>query len=259
MGETTRRRHSSPVLAALAAVVMALAVVVAPVSAWATGSEAMYRLYNQWTGDHMFTTSQAEYDSLAGMGWTPEGVAWQAPLEGEAVYRLYNPYSGDHFYTTNPSEYASLGAAGWSQEGVAFHSADSAGKRVYRLYNRWLTAGTHLYTTDRSEYDYLRTLGWRGESIAFFGVSETGVPDTSPIPEVDPEPTPADNGSTTPTVNNNQTPQTDPQTDVVWVTPKGKKFHRRNCSTLNRSRVVNSMTRQEAIASGRGACKVCKP
>lgn len=55
------------------------------------------------------------------------------------------------------------------------------------------------------------------------------------------------------------TPASDPQADVVYVTPSGKKYHRQGCSTLSRSRTVISMSRSEAVASGRDACKVCKP
>ncbi len=131
----------------------------------------MYRLYNRWSGEHLFTTDYSEYSYLGSIGWTQEGVAWYAPASGgTAVWRLYNPYSGDHLYTGSASEYAYLGSIGWQQEGESFRSADasSGGAPIYRLYNRWLTAGTHLFTTDYSEYSYLGTLGWSQEGEAFY-------------------------------------------------------------------------------------------
>ena len=131
----------------------------------------MYRLYNRWSGEHLFTTDYSEYSYLGSIGWTQEGVAWYAPASGGTpVWRLYNPYSGDHLYTGSASEYAYLGSIGWRQEGESFRSADasSGGAPIYRLYNRWLTAGTHLFTTDYSEYAYLGTLGWSQEGEAFY-------------------------------------------------------------------------------------------
>ena len=131
----------------------------------------MYRLYNRWSGEHLFTTDYSEYSYLGSIGWTQEGVAWYAPASGGTpVWRLYNPYSGDHLYTGSASEYAYLATIGWRQEGEAFRSADpsSGGAPIYRLYNRWLTAGTHLFTTDASEYSYLGTLGWSQEGKVFY-------------------------------------------------------------------------------------------
>lgn len=131
----------------------------------------LYRLYNQWSGEHLFTADEGEYDSLAGIGWNQEGVAWSSPLSGGApVYRLYNPYSGDHFYTRDAGERGRLVDVGWNYEGVTFRSLDS-GMPIYRLYNPWLTQGTHLFTTDAQEYVRLCSLGWRGEEIAFYGLS----------------------------------------------------------------------------------------
>lgn len=128
------------------------------------------RLYNRWTGEHLFTTDTSEYGNLEAIGWTQEGIGWEAPATGdEPVYRLYNPYSGDHLYTGDAAEYGSLAGIGWIQEGVAFYSAGPTGTPVYRLYNRWLTAGTHLYTTDAAEYAHLSDLGWFKEGIALYG------------------------------------------------------------------------------------------
>ena len=47
---------------------------------------------------------------------------------------------------------------------------------MYRLYNRWLTAGTHLYTTDKAEYGRLVGLGWSGEGVKLYAASSPGGP-----------------------------------------------------------------------------------
>lgn len=134
----------------------------------------VYRLYNKYDGDHMFTTSKSEYDLLVSLGWNGEGKAWSAPGTSDTkVYRLYNPYSGDHFFTTSEEEYNNLGEIGWNQEGIAFYSADKdSGVAIYRLFNPYLVRGTHLFTTDKAEYDYLSSLGWSPENVAFYGLKD---------------------------------------------------------------------------------------
>ena len=83
---------------------------------------ALYRLYNPYTGEHLYTTDAHERDSLAAVGWSVEsdgasgaGVALVGDFEGMAanesykpLYRLYNPYAGDHHYTTDKNEYDRL-------------------------------------------------------------------------------------------------------------------------------------------------------
>lgn len=132
----------------------------------------VYRLYNPYSGEHLYTTSSSEYSYLATLGWKQEGTAWYSPESGDTpVYRLYNPYSGDHLYTTSTDECDALEALGWKKEGVAFYSNDSDDVTVYRLFNPYETVGTHLYTTSSSEYQYLATLGWKQEGAAFYGIS----------------------------------------------------------------------------------------
>lgn len=142
-----------------------------------TGAVPLWRLYNQWTGEHLYTTEAAEYTQLDTLGWSREGIAWMAPqASGTAVWRLYNPWSGDHLYTTSASEYQELVRYGWSGEGTVFFSAESDGVPIYRLYNPWLTAGTHLYTTSPAERNSLVRLGWQSEGTAFYGSAEEGSP-----------------------------------------------------------------------------------
>lgn len=184
------------------------------IGSW-SGVSGMLRLYNQWSGEHLYTTSEEEYNSLVALGWEGEGYTWGTwdpndrsgirafptvvvtdpdsfglvystgfvpddQTDLEPVYRLYNPYSGDHHYTTSEAEYDQLGQIGWSQEGPAFYAwvviedgqallreTGVAQRIVYRLYNPWLAVGSHLYTSDADERDSLVAQGWQYEGQTF--------------------------------------------------------------------------------------------
>lgn len=134
--------------------------------------EVLYRAYNPYTGEHLFTNSLGEYNSITSIGWRKEGVAWKAPVaSGSIVYRLYNPYSGDHHYTTDKSEYDKLATYGWKQEGTAWRSASSSDMPVYRLYNQYVSVGTHHYTTSLTEYNSLVQYGWKQEGTGWYGLN----------------------------------------------------------------------------------------
>ena len=135
-------------------------------------SKDMYRLYNRWTGEHFYTASATERDSLTSVGWTYEGVGWVAPTSGQKVYRLYNPYvkGGDHHYTMDVEEYNTLATLGWEQEGVGWRSGGTV--KVYRQYNPFAETGTHNYTTDENENDALVELGWEAEGVGWYAVSK---------------------------------------------------------------------------------------
>ncbi len=163
----------------LRALVVALAIVATvclglQVSAHAEEAEtiSIYRVYNKWTGEHIFTTDMHEYDTLSEAGWTEEGIAWEAPQKTDSpVYRLYNPSSGDHLFTALYREYLyDSEVLGWEREGIAFYSADRGATPVYRLHNPFEERGTHHYTTDKAEYDALGEAGWTQEDIAWFAL-----------------------------------------------------------------------------------------
>jgi hypothetical protein len=131
----------------------------------------IYRLYNQFSSEHLYTQDKNEYDVLVSYGWTGEGEAWVAPKTSDvAVYRLYNPFSGDHLYTSDKNEYTELQKIGWKGEDVAFYSAskEDGGDAIYRLFNPNETIGTHHLTSDKNEYTELQKIGWKGEDIAFY-------------------------------------------------------------------------------------------
>lgn len=136
--------------------------------------ETMHRLYNSFTGEHLYTKNTDEKDNLVALGWDYEGEEWTAPSKSETpVYRLFNKYveGGDHHYTTDKKEYDDCIAEGWTDEGVGWYSDDAKGVPLYRQYNPFAVTGTHNYTTSKGENDHLVSLGWREEEVGWYGVS----------------------------------------------------------------------------------------
>lgn len=143
------------------------------------------RMYNKWTGEHLFTTNALEVADLEARGWANEGTYWKAPAaDKEAnkdlmpVYRLYNPYTSDHLYTTDLVEYTNLMAAGWNGEEIKFYSAatpeldnkavvdtpDPEAEGIYRQFNPNVTVGTHNYG-GLAENKKLLDLGWKADGV----------------------------------------------------------------------------------------------
>ena len=138
----------------------------------------MYRLYNKYTSEHLYTASSEEMGHLCSVGWTYEGIGWVAPTSGEPVYRLYNPYTSDHHYTRSRVEYESLQRAGWSGEGIKWYSGGSIA--VYRQYNPYARTGSHNYTCSSFERDSLVKAGWSNEGVGWDAVA-VGHPVTDSI------------------------------------------------------------------------------
>ena len=45
---------------------------------------------------------------------------------------------------------------------------------------------------------------------------------------------------------------------LVYITPKGEVYHStQQCSSLSRSKTINSLTLGEAVTNGRRPCKIC--
>ncbi len=134
----------------------------------------IYRLYNPYSGEHLFTTNDWERQYLDSIGWNDEGIAWTSPsLSGVPVYRLFNPYTGEHHYTSNLGERNYLVLLGWHDEGIGWYSTDyhTKGTPIYRLFNPYISGiGAHHYTKNEFERDYLRSLGWNYEGIGWYGI-----------------------------------------------------------------------------------------
>lgn len=136
-------------------------------------TKTMHRLYNQWTGEHFYTSDTSEHDNLVKIGWTDEGTGWIAPeTSSKPVYRLFNKFveGGDHLFTLDASERDSLVKAGWTDEGIGWYSDDGEGVPLYRQYNPYSATGTHNYTTSKDENDNLVKEGWRAEGTSWYGV-----------------------------------------------------------------------------------------
>ena len=130
--------------------------------------QTMFRLYNPNSGEHFYTSSTVERDSIIAVGWQDEGTGWIAPTEGDPVYRLYNQYAGEHHYTTSVIERDMLVSVGWNDEGIGWYAGGE--RPLYRLYNPNAYANNHHYSTDVGERDILISIGWQDEGIAWYGI-----------------------------------------------------------------------------------------
>ena len=132
-----------------------------------------YRVLNEHSGAHFFTSDETEKDALVQGGWTDEGIGFKfAPVV--PVYRLYNNNNGDHFYTRNYDECNSLIDLGWAYEGdigyAGAEQTDYTPTPVYRLYNQY--NGQHLFTKSESEKNSLISNDWTYEGIAFYAIAD---------------------------------------------------------------------------------------
>lgn len=140
-----------------------------------TDANAIFRMYNPLSGEHLFTGDANEVETIRHGEWVYEGKAWYSPSTPEnqtmPVYRLYNKYSGDHHYTMDTNEVNVLTSQdGWVSEGIFFYSNPNNAIPVYRLFNPKATFATHLYTTDAHEADVLASQnGWINEGIGWYG------------------------------------------------------------------------------------------
>ena len=134
-------------------------------------SVPVYRLYNPYTQEHLLTGGMEERDALISVGWSLDGVAWEAPLEGIPVYRLYNPYDDWHTYTTSEPERDTMVAAGWKVDGVvSLGYTGKDGRAIYRLFNPYVQTNFHLFTAGVDERDLLVSAGWILEGVAWSAV-----------------------------------------------------------------------------------------
>lgn len=240
VAESTELRITAFIVGLFA--ILAAIAFIAPTNAYAAD---MYRMYNPNSGEHFYTASTAERNSLYIAGWDYEGIGWVAPDSGEDVYRLYNSNAGDHHYTPNAAERDFLINQGWKYEGVGWKTGGAI--PLFRQYNPNAKAGSHNFTTSSVENDSLVRAGWIAEGIGWYGTGY-GRADSMPADVVRPTPKP-------PTVT---TPNTPSITETVYVTPSGKSYHRASCASTKNSRLT-ALSLSTAIARGYSPCKVCKP
>lgn len=137
-------------------------------------AQNVYRLYNPYSGEHLYTAGLDEAKGLVGYGWAWEGVGWVSPTStGNPVLRLYNPYNGEHLYTLSEDEASGLASLGWRREGTAWLSGGSLG--VLREFNPYATVGTHNYTLSSAEDEWLGTIGWRREGSTWSSLNRASL------------------------------------------------------------------------------------
>jgi hypothetical protein len=140
----------------------------------------VFRLYNNSTSSHVFTTSPEQYLSV---GYQSEGqlftslsslVQEQTPTSGQSlVYRFKDMPDNRHFWTSDIYERDRMIREGYHYDGVGWRSTQSTSQKpVYRLYSP--TMQKHLYTTDAYERDVLdATSSWTYEGVTFYANSST--------------------------------------------------------------------------------------
>lgn len=226
-------------------------VFLSPITAFAEEANPMWRMYNRYTGEHFYTASVDERDSLRHAGWACEGVGWVAPESGQDVYRLYNSYvpGGDHHYTASATERDSLVSVGWSYEGIGWYSGGNV--RLLRQYNPYAVTGTHNYTTNPDEDAMLVAAGWLSEGYAWSGIGAGyDVPGLGPI---DP---PAPSNSSGGSDNGSEQPST-PSASVAYLVAGSSVYHTHWCRSMEGAKNYRTVTLAEAQASGRRLCKNC--
>ena len=165
---------SRKVLAVVVALMFSFCIGSVAFAADSGGTQPMYRLYNPNSGEHFYTASAGERDSISRVGWRYEGIGWTAPKKSNTpVYRLYNPNAGDHHYTTSKGERDVLVSVGWRYEGIGWYSSDAKSVALLRQYNPNAKAGAHNFTTSAAENNMLVSVGWRAEGIGWYGVNTT--------------------------------------------------------------------------------------
>lgn len=132
-----------------------------------TPRTALMRLYNPWSGEHLFTTHKCEVTKLTRIGWRNEGkIGYVATSGTTPVFRLFNAHSGDHHYTTDKNEVEKCVRDGWKDEGIVFYSEGSVG--MTSMYNPYEKHFYHHYTSDECEIACMIEEGWKREAVKWY-------------------------------------------------------------------------------------------
>ena len=151
-------------------------------NAYAASFSPVHRLYNQSSGQHLFTIDTNEVTVLLGNPvWTEETSNFQEYTDCNAVAglthvdRFVNSVNGEHFLTSDANESTTLqnnvSVYKYNLEAGGFCAPNSqlAGTNpVYRLSNR--VSGEHFLTSDMNEVTALDGHNnWVSEGTAFYG------------------------------------------------------------------------------------------
>jgi hypothetical protein len=136
----------------------------------AASAVPQYRLFNNVTHEHLYTTDLNEYNVLGANGWLQEGQAYQmftstGSYGGTFVvplFRLFHPQSQQHLWSTDANEAAVLGETpDYIYEGITGYILPVQVLGTVPLYRMFLDGlRVHLWTTDQNEYDFLGANGW---------------------------------------------------------------------------------------------------
>ena len=139
--------------------------------------QKMFRFYNPYTYEHLYTTDVKEAADLRSRGWNAEGIGWYSPTKDTPgvvkIYRLYNPYGDDHLYTTEVKEKDDCIKRGWKLdatfEAYGFISKQlGAGTGISRLFNPYEKYHTHLFSANKKELEDNIKRGWRDEQVRWY-------------------------------------------------------------------------------------------
>lgn len=137
----------------------------------------MFRFYNPYTYEHLYTTDVKEAADLRSRGWNAEGIGWYSPTKDTPgvvkIYRLYNPYGDDHLYTTEVKEKDDCIKRGWKLdatfEAYGFISKQlGANAGISRLFNPYEKYHTHLFSANKKELEDNIKRGWRDEQVRWY-------------------------------------------------------------------------------------------
>lgn len=162
----------------------------------------LLRLYNPYSGEHLFTTNSYEAADLVSRGWNSEKSDGLVNLkEGTPVFRLYNEWTGDHHYTSDTNEVNACIKQGWTNEGIQFCSDEDATTDVYSMYNPYVTRFYHHYTADANEMAKMQADGWRQENVKWRVITDGRSKVVAPVEGNENADNPADtNGTSTPSI-----------------------------------------------------------
>lgn len=148
--------------------------------------QRMYRCFNPNAGFTIYTTQQAEFDTLLSWGYQDQTNGWSgfavvdsSETNARPIHRLYNPNNSQHYFTLSDYERNFLASVGWSVEtdmGSAFlaetRPADSS--EVFMFYSH--SNGDHVFTTDLEEVARLQSQSetWEQQTSLGFAVHVRG-------------------------------------------------------------------------------------
>ncbi len=140
---------------------------------------AIYRLYNPYNGDHLYTADVTEVQSADDAGWNFEHAVWMQPAvptaDDATIIRLYNPYTSGHYYVpeTDEAQINELLGYGWEKDSAAANLISvprTEGLPIYTVFNPYAQTGTHLYTPNYAEVEFLETLGWQQNTTVIYSL-----------------------------------------------------------------------------------------